>query len=742
MYAPEVIDQRLEMARDSLGWTPEAHSVSDVDEFNRRLEAKYADAYAAAHQAAAGSDEPGKPFQLHLLQHLKPILAQDEIHWMSNERFRSMCDASYWLSRYYYIKPPSGIQRFTFLPGQQVYFNVVAELESRGASIELLVSKARQHGMSTATEGFVTHRASFGFGVNTTIASADRVMTAKMAQMSLLAYDMMPWWMRPVYTRRVESDQGMLVFGGLKSGIGFQHGAQTSGISRGDTVSIYHLSEVASYANAGELIEDGLFKCVHAAPNVLGVLESTAEGDTGWWYEKYWFSKKNWTRGRSRLCPLFLPWFVGTDKYPTPTWIRTHPVPEGWRPEMETREMMSRAQLYVKSNPVLERVLGTKWELPQEQAWFWEVGFIEHRDTGRAKKWFQEMPTDDVESFQGSYDNVFGREVIASVYSKRVPDYKVYGIVGQSVETSKEPYAGDVDYDKPRIQVSYDSRKGTIYRWELVPLIWREKWKDLSEIQEISIPNGLLMIFRDPEPDYDYSIGVDTSTGVGDEATVIAVSRRARNPAEPDINVAEFRSNQISHVEAYAYVMAIAAHYARFMPNSQTPHREPYVSPEQVLAVGDTVYKDMWRMGYYRFHRPIRYDSRIKDMRKSQAHKRGWFTNRITRPILLGNFIIAVQNGWYQVNSPWTIWEMQHFEVHYVKREDGGRGREKQEHAKDSTDDGLFANAMAFFCPNDLQSLTERTSKKRSDLVSEDGEEGPDIELGEYSSTMSTRAEK
>ena len=214
------------------------------------------------------------------------------------------------------------------------------------------------------------------------------------------------------------------------------------------------------------------------------------------------------------------------------------------------------------------------------------------------------------------------------------------------------------------------------------------------------------MVFRDPEPGFDYSLGIDTSTGIGDEATVLAMARRATSGEDPDIQVAEFRSNMISHVEAYPYAMALAAYYAKHMI-ATTRYREPYVSVEQVQAVGDTVYKDMWKMGYSRFHRMIRYDSKPKATRKGRAIKTGWFTTIWSRPILTDNFVVAVQNGWYVVNSPWTIWEMQHWET----RSTAG-GREKKVHSSQSTDDGIFANAMAWFCPNDLRSLTERTRKK------------------------------
>lgn len=715
MYASTIVSERLGIARETIGFEPEYHSPNDIDEFERSLERRYADAYREARGAASGTEDPSRTFQVNITRALcspsAPKMTRDEVRFIENERTLAMCDAAYFLSRYYWIKPPQGIQRFTFLPGQRVYFDVVAELEARRAAIELIVCKARQHGISTETEGIIAHRACFYYGVNAVVASADRGSTGKMSQMTFFGYDRLPWWIRPMSTRRVESDKGMLEFGNSESGITFQHGNQRYGIARGDTVKVYHLSEVASYSNADDLIEASLFKCVHPHPDVFGVLESTAEGDTGWWYDTYWHAKAQWKNNRSRLCPLFLPWFLGTDKYPTPTWIRTHPVPRDWRPDIETRKMQARAKLYIDSAPVLSKVLGAHWQMPAEQAWFWEVQFMEARSKGKEKLWLQEMPTDDREAFQGSYDNVFGREVIAECWSKRSTRYGVYGIAGQSIEDRYDPDPAEIDHSEVIIPVAYQSHRGETYRWELIPLLWEEPFEQIEDIRDDESHMGKLFVWHPPAPGYDYSIGVDTSTGIGCDSTVVAVSRRGRGPQGRDEQAAEFRSNRVSHVEAFAWVMAIAAYYSRYMEDS-TPFREPYVAIEQIAAVGDTCQLQMRKMGYNRFHKMIRYDSTPRLMRKSKSSKVGWQTTGWSRPILTDGFVVLVQNHWYVVNSPYTLREMTQWEVHYTANH-----KEKFEHAEEATDDGIFANAIAAFCVNDTRTMAERSSKQFTDAT-------------------------
>jgi hypothetical protein len=234
---------------------------------------------------------------------------------------------------------------------------------------------------------------------------------------------------------------------------------------------------------------------------------------------------------------------------------------------------------------------------------------------------------------------------------------------------------------------------------------------------------GKLFVYLQPEPGYDYSIGIDTSNGIGSDSTVIAVARRGRNPQEADEQAAEFRSDKVSHVEAYAWALCIAAYYARYMEDT-TPYREPYVAVEQIMAVGDTVQLQMSNMGYGRFHKMTRYDSDPKHMRKSQSRKRGWYTNSWSRPMLTDGFVVMVQNGWYKVNSPYTIYEMDHWEVHLT-----ASGKEKKEHSEDATDDGIFANAMAAFCANDRQTMANRSVRR----LAEPGATGlPTLDVSPY----------
>ena len=737
MYAQRLVESRLELAKEQLGFRPEYHSPSDIDTFSAKLESNHVDEYLKAERAGQNSEYPSRDRQNVLTRLLanpeNPKLTKDEVRFIRNERALVMSDAAYFLTRYYWIITMAGLlKRFTFRSGQQILFNCIAELEDMLVAIEILLAKARQLGLSTLVAGLMLLKTILSHGVSSVMASADDDKTREIVSKIFMAYDKLPWWLGPIFSKRSEGAKGYLKFGSIDSGIIFQHGQQTNPIAMGTTIVGYHLSEVSSYPDGETLIDNGLFKAVHPNPRILGVLESTCKGDTGWWADSYWDAKDGWSEGESRLMALFLPFYCAEDMYPNETQRRSNPIPEGWRPLPETRQMMAESIMYVQSNPVLAKVLakdGHPWEMKPDQAHFWEWNFKSARRKGTEKSWYQEMPHTDVAAFQGSYDNVFGKQVIAEIFTKRKQEYHVFGIIGQSIEERHEPDASEEDFGtkehpQVRVPIKWDSPKGEKFRWELVPMQWAEPFRELADIRKDTSHFGKFFQYLPPEPSYDYAVGVDTSNGIGKDGSLIAVARRGRTPQEQDIQVAEFRDNRISHVEAFAWGAAIAAYYSRYMNADHgwtKGFRMPYVSIEQILAVGDTCQLQMRKMGFTRFHRMTRYDSTPKKMRKRDSHKEGWYTYGYTRAILTDTFVTLVQNGWYVINSPYTIWEADHWEVHYTEA-----GKNKFEHGEDSTDDGLFGNALCAFCPNDQKSLADRTQKQ---FRAEDGQRQPAIDF-------------
>ena len=708
MYHPSKIAARIKSeVEDVFHFTPVRHSVEEVAAFEQWLkdEGKYV------------YDDSGLPLAT-------CNLAPWESQWMLNERCLVMADAHYAVTRYCYVIDEEGvIKRFSFRVAQQILFNIIADLEARDVAIEIMILKARQLGMTTLVELLIMLRIVFSYGVNAVIASADQGKSLMMAKKLLMAYDMLPVWLRPQYSARVESDRGKLEFAALNSGVSVQHGNQMSGIARGATPTIYHLSECASFSNAADQIEAALFKAVHASPSILGVLESSGEGDVGWWPDTWRFSKSNYADGNARLCPQFLPWFTGLDIYPKTAWLRAHPVPPDFYANRlpDTREHVAKAELYVRTHEMIRKHLccphpelgptKSRWwmdgTMPIEQQYFWEVGHEEAKAKGLEATWFQEMAGDDVEALQRSSESVFGYDVMARVDKQRKRDYAVYGLTGQSIEDAYEPPPEDIDYRQPRTPIQFRSPRGPVYNWELIPLIHDharvEHWRKSNPDAFWDYSQGKLFVWHPPRAGVDYSIGIDSGEGKGLDATVICVTEIAPRPGMPDVQAAEFRSCYVSHVQAYAFVMAIAAWYASAMSAEGLLYHQPLVAPEVVASVGDICLVQMRQMGYHRFFKFQRYDN----LKSTKSNKLGWYTFSWSRPILIGSFIDTIEQGWYELNSPWTLHECEHFESHST-----ASGKIKQEHEDGEHDDGIFAAAISIEIVRGKQSKTDRSKKR------------------------------
>jgi hypothetical protein len=273
-----------------------------------------------------------------------------------------------------------------------------------------------------------------------------------------------------------------------------------------------------------------------------------------------------------------------------------------------------------------------------------------------------------------------------------------------------------------------------VYNWELIPLTYDtqmvEGWRHSNPDAFWEYGNlTKLFVWHPPHPGVDYSIGVDTSEGKGEshDSTVITVTEIAPAAGLPDRQAAEFRSCWVSHAQAYAFVMAIAAYYASAMTSPDLIYHQPLVAPEVVTSVGDIVLVQMRQMGYSRLFRFSRYDN----LKSTKSNKLGWYTFGWSRPILIGDFIDTLVQGWYELNSPWTIHECEHFEAHPT-----ASGKVKQEHEDGEHDDGIFAAAISLEIVRGKQSKTER-SKKR---FMGDAEAGrlPALDLGPHAGAVFT----
>ncbi len=566
-------------------------------------------------------------------------LQPDELRWVRHEQMRCTVDFLYAL-RYARINDYRN-QLSAFHPNlaQQIVLNVWAEMEDLELAIMMIQLKARQLGVSTLSELAIAHRNQFYPDVNAVVASADPVKSEKMFGIITLNWRHQPWFLMPRMTR--ESSK-VVEFGDLNSGITIQHGSQMSGIARGTTPSVIHLSEVSSWVDPENLIEASILRAFHETPWHFFIMESTAAGLYGYWPKKWRECRKGWDIRQSRFYPLFLPWFVATDLYPTESWLKKQPIPPKWVPSDIVIAHAERARLYVRSNPLLAKVLGSNWVMPREQQWYYESEYQTARENKRLNIFLSEMPADEHEAFQSTQESAFEPEVITfhRNHAGSKEPLGVYGFIGKQDEIPVrfQPHMRDIDMTRKRITVECkrSTNQSMHTSVELVPL------KFEGYVNEV----GRLYIWEWPKPGEDYGIGVDTGYGRGKDACALEGIIKSGFEHGPR-QVCEFASNYVSAFDFWPMCLAVAEFFS--------PSRMARAVIE-CRGSGDSVQLEMRKRGWTNFHPWVQYDNRR--IRPDQGAKLGWFTNQSSRELMLDAFMTAANDNWLEIRSPWLVDEM------------------------------------------------------------------------------------
>lgn len=193
---------------------------------------------------------------------------------------------------------------------------LVRTIEKRRAEnrpVRVIILKARQMGFSTMAEALAFHDVVTHKLHNALIIAHEDSASQNLYTMFKTFYDNLPAELAPMTKR---SNSGEMLFenpttddvekrrnSGLMSSVKVATARNTS-TGRSQTLHFLHCSEVGFWNDAKTLVT-GLFQCVPNLSNTTIILESTANGVGGFFYETW----QNAVNGENDFIPLFFAWF-------------------------------------------------------------------------------------------------------------------------------------------------------------------------------------------------------------------------------------------------------------------------------------------------------------------------------------------------------------------------------------------------------------------------------------------------
>ena len=636
-------------------------------------------------------------------RHLEP----DEQSWIQHERLLCALSYHHWAEHYHYIRHHSTLAMVPFVPNtyQQVLTGIQAGMEDEGRPVMVQLLKARQGGGTTDTTSKQEHRALFIPNTGGLVASSNPDKSWKITKMFSKSLDLQPWWLIPKDLKEYESGEYLWEIPSQNSYISVQHGNQTTGIVRGDTVNCYHLSEIPDWAVGGklsteDLIDAGLFGAWHVTPLHFGVMESTANGRHNFWHRRWEDNKRDYPQGLSLEQPVFLPYYLSPELYPTPAWLTAIPIPKNWNPPEFVLDHARQAQEYVRSNPLLLKLLGREWQMSREMMWWYHFSFTVADKKDRLDIFLSEYPASDTDAFQSKSRSVFPIRLVQTYRNRVRNPVGVFKLTGSDIPPELEPSADELLETPEDIQpqvVTNKSREGLL-SWTLHPIKFLGYSATLNHF-------GILWVWEYPQENTDYCVSLDTSDGVGKDRTVLSVIRRG-TPVRSSAIVARFSTPYLNGLQVIPIYLLLLNYYSTWSSHSGEVAK-PLASPE-MNKDGNGVVAELIKHGWVNVY--VRRNFSARELDPEKRTQWGWLTTPASRPTVTSWWVRLVKGNFIDIMDYWTVDELPNF----VANESEQTRKIRLEADRGAFDDHIMAGAIGVVTVHDLDLLNSETPNFRA----------------------------
>lgn len=435
------------------------------------------------------------------------------------------------------------------LSTQSLVHDIYEEELATGRPVRLVILKARRHRISTWAQGMAHHMLMFRRNANITVVADSDPLTKTLFAMQETFDQNLPAWMRPMKRRaagrNLEYDNPDGGYRATNPGLGSSlmvycaagrtqkvsaAGQGSGGIGRGSRVDFVHATEVAFWPRGGE-IAVALANSIPESPDVAFLIESTANGMSGFFWETWQKAKL----GEGGYRAIFLPWFL--HQLYDASHLRGYPayVPtESDEAMFEDMLALALAGMDSAAHNRSERLRMDEDERklvaahPDHITWsrlLWRRWCIRYKCDNEVRNFRQEFPSDDLEAFTATGTCRFDNAKIERVFLPKC----------------HPPMQGTISAEGYNVLEEAHAKPSTLrFETRLIP----------------GVP--ILNILEGPRPDASYCIGVDVSKGIGRDRAVVSVMDRARAR-----HVAYIADEWLGPVELAEYALLVAWYYGK-----------------------------------------------------------------------------------------------------------------------------------------------------------------------------------
>jgi hypothetical protein len=222
---------------------------------------------------------------------------------------KDIADFRVFAQKYLKIKDKKGnIVPLIINAAQEIVLQTIEEMILAGVPIRIIVLKARQKGISTLIEAYIFWRTTYKKNRKAAVIGHKLDATNNLWDMTNRYYDNLPGYLQP---QKEHHNAKELTYAKTKSEIVF-FTAETGDVGSSQTIQDLHITELSKWRDAKTSLAS-LLQTVPDEPNTLVVMESTAKGFGGEFYDRCQMAKN----GESNYRFIFLSWLID-DEYTLP----------------------------------------------------------------------------------------------------------------------------------------------------------------------------------------------------------------------------------------------------------------------------------------------------------------------------------------------------------------------------------------------------------------------------------------